>query len=122
MICRKTFEITPPVTAIELIVTGVYNNRYSYYYINDIKQTSSGNTYDIQQTLEKNDTLSFYINCASSGAREYCYISVNGTKMITGEGTYTLSDISKYKTINVTFMSKTLFGNTTYNVCEIVTT
>lgn len=95
-------------------ITGSLNSSYAYATLNGTKTTTTGtNTYTSKPTID------VYVSSSRSSLRSSCKVTLNGTTVKSGYGSYT-ADIGDADTVNIQFNAVTS-GSYTYYTCDITT-
>lgn len=95
-------------------ISGTLNSSYAYATLAGTKTTTTGT-----KTYTSKPTIAVYVSSSNSSARSNCKVTLNGTTVKTGYGSYT-ADIGEADIVNITFASAQS-GYYTYYTCDITT-
>lgn len=95
-------------------ITGSTSNSLAYAILNGVQTTNTGTT-----TYTSKPTVAVYVDANAYAAKSNCKVTLNGTTVKTGSGTYT-ADIGDADTVNIKFSSAWV-GSYIYFTCDITT-
>lgn len=97
----QAITVNKPITTVTLSVSGSMSSSYGYATVG-----SSKVYIETTMEIEKTEAVKVYVGAKETNARSYCYVSLNGTTVKSGYGTYTV-DITGCKTVSIAFRSQT---------------
>ena len=118
LISGTAYDISVGKSTITLNVVNTnnaLNSNSCYYIINSTKYTVAGS-----REIAYTDTLKIYVSGSSSSYNSKCFVRLNGVKVQSGAGTYTVN-LDGCKTIKLDF-SPIIYGTNYAKVCDITTT
>lgn len=110
----QAITVKKPITTVAVSVSGSTSSSYGYATIGSTKIVEA-----TTMEIEKTQTVKVYVGAKETNARSYCYVSLNGTTVKSGYGTYTL-DITGCKTVTIRFYTQT-GARGQYYYCGIAT-
>lgn len=119
-----TATTTQAVTVKDVVIltaSGDLQSSYAYVQLTSTSKITSATTVEIEREELVSGYPKVYVSSSNASVAKSCEVTLNGTSVQTGSGSYSL-DITNCKTVNIVFSAVAYSFRYDYYTCAITTT